>query len=203
MTENWVKLLERNDMFQNMNIYDPANEPIIRAYLSGNLQFYANFGMIDELKSVLTYPNIDIEINEGSIIKVCIHNNQVECVKLIFEYTKDIKPKFKNMGLISSCIASKRYDILKYLLSRGIEPETTDIECAYLSGQTFMFHLLLNYCIPDFPSVFKTNNSSFDSLYLFLCSWFNENDFNNPKNIKRERLWDSNISLIVASYAFQ
>jgi len=171
---------------------------------SGGLINCCEYGHM-EILQVLVENGADINIpryDELPIEVACI-NDQLEILKYLVQKGANILDK--HCLRLACTTGSLR--VVKYLVENGAYSHVekvplSPIEYAYFNGKvSIVFYLL------PFQDVFKSKIESryidfFDMFYILITTFYNDEKWTKIPEVKQDYLFDPNLSLIIASFAF-
>jgi len=158
-------------------------------------------GNIDIVKCVGAKANYVIH-SDYTMIWV-ISGGYVNIVKKLVE--EDPTIRFKNDYLISAAVYGE-FEMLKYLLTKGLKPEYDALKQAVERGYVSIFYTMAGVCsysyLCECVKTIQKIHSNFKAFDYTLASFYFAKEIGLDLNVVKEQLYDANIGLIVCSFAF-
>jgi len=102
-----------------------------------------------------------------------------------------------------ACIREQHLHILKYFFKIGIAIDPNPLMFYLLSETSQYSHVSMFIYMSQFVIDYKYyTTQGLDSFYIVVSTFYNNEEWTRLKEIKGDYLFDPNLSLIIASFAF-
>jgi len=178
------------------NLNFRLNNTIITCCKQGNLNILQF--LVENGADINMYRYSDLPIETAVVF------DQLKIVKYLVENGADIY--VNNEDCLQKACQLGYLDIVKYLVEKGANIHVTDddlpiIQYAYDAGKVSVVFYLLSFYDKDLCFQFEKHDN-FEIFYILITTFYNDEKWSKIPNVKQDYLFDPNLSLIIASFAF-